>query len=82
MLNQIICLVSLWQLTIEQFRTLIRDKSENLEEIKALLDSESMISSPSTKDFELRDLNSVSGLTKLIEAVGDSNPLDQSDKNC
>ena len=68
------------KLTVEQFRTLIKNKSENLEEIKALLDSESMISSPSTKDFELRDLNSVSGLTKLIEAVGDSNPLDQSDK--
>ena len=68
------------KLTVEQFRTLIKNKSENLEEIKALLDSETMISSPSTKDFELRDLNSVSGLTKLIEAVGDSNLLDQSDK--
>ena len=34
------------QLTIEQFRTLIRDKSQNFEDMKALLDSETFISAP------------------------------------
>ena len=68
------------KLTIEQFRTLVRNKSENFQEIKALLGSETIISPPSTKDFELRDLYSVSGVSRLLEVLGDPNPLDESDK--
>ncbi len=64
-------------LSIDQFRNLIMDKSADFELLRTLLKSKTIIKPPITSSFKLRDISDVAGLSKTLKILGSSTDSDQ-----
>ena len=75
-------LIKEWEdLSIDQFRDLILERSSDFGSLKVLLESKIIIKASGNSQFYLRDINELGGVSKTIEILsGSNNPAELEDE--